>query len=99
MWLFTVYLLMICSFLTLCSQILHSFHADRIGATTSFMGKGVMSRVALCLCHVAHEIKTHVKKEVCVLFFAEFIVTRDIMKKFNRSTACKPFFVVHALLN
>eukprot|EP00794_Sanderia_malayensis_P019973 gene19973-21931_t len=40
-------------------QILHSFHADRIGAATSFMGKGVMLKAALCLCHVAKESQTY----------------------------------------
>eukprot|EP00112_Aurelia_sp_Birch-Aquarium-sp1_P008755 Seg1973.3 transcript_id=Seg1973.3/GoldUCD/mRNA.D3Y31 product=Rotatin protein_id=Seg1973.3/GoldUCD/D3Y31 len=38
-------------------QILRSFHVDRIGAATSFMGKGVMTKAALCLCHVAKEFQ------------------------------------------
>eukprot|EP00795_Rhopilema_esculentum_P002944 gene2944-1191_t len=42
-------------------QILHSFHVDRTGVSTSFMGKGVITKVATCLCHVAMETQAFCK--------------------------------------
>uniref|UniRef100_A0A7M5VH40 Rotatin N-terminal domain-containing protein n=1 Tax=Clytia hemisphaerica TaxID=252671 RepID=A0A7M5VH40_9CNID len=39
------------------SQVLVSFHMDRVGAAISFMGKGIVQKCVLCLCHLLHEIQ------------------------------------------
>ena len=45
-------------------QILYSFHVDRIGASTSFMGKGVITKAAVGLCHVAMENQAYCEDKV-----------------------------------
>lgn len=30
---------------------------DRVGATISFMGKGIVEKCVICLCHLINEIK------------------------------------------
>ena len=52
--------------LALCFQILYSFHVDRIGASTSFMGKGVIAKAAVGLCHVAMENQAYCGNKVVI---------------------------------
>lgn len=39
------------------TQVLMSFHVDRVSAAVSFMGKGIVQKSVTCLCHLLHEIK------------------------------------------
>lgn len=40
----------------LFTQVVLAFHAGRLGASLSFMGKGVTYYSSLCLTHLTHEM-------------------------------------------
>ena len=46
------------------SKVLTAFNAGRLGAMTSFMGRGVTLSVSLCLSHIVHEISLVLKIKV-----------------------------------
>ena len=46
------------------SKVLTAFNAGRLGAMTSFMGRGVTLSVSLCLSHIVHETSSVLKIKV-----------------------------------